>query len=63
VEIVLDEGRNRHIRRIFETIGVEVLRLIRVAIGELKLGDLPKGEVRALSEPERLLLSRKTNGD
>jgi 23S rRNA pseudouridine2605 synthase len=47
----------------FETIGVEVLRLIRVAIGELKLGDLPKGEVRALSEPERLLVSRKTNGD
>ena len=63
VEIVLDEGRNRHIRRMFETIGVEVLRLIRVAIGELKLGDLPKGEVRALSEQERLLLFRKANGD
>lgn len=51
--IVLDEGRNRHIRRMFETIGVEVLRLIRVAIGALKLGDLPKGEVRALSEQEK----------
>jgi 23S rRNA pseudouridine2605 synthase len=63
LEIVLDEGRNRHIRRIFETIGVEVLRLIRVAIGALKLGDLPKGEVRALSEQERLLLFRKANGD
>jgi 23S rRNA pseudouridine2605 synthase len=63
VEIVLDEGRNRHIRRMFETIGVEVLRLIRVAIGELKVGDLPKGEVRALSEQERLLLFRKANGD
>jgi len=63
LEIVLDEGRNRHIRRMFETIGVEVLRLIRVAIGELKLGDLPKGEVRALSELERLLLFRKANGD
>ena len=63
LEIVLDEGRNRHIRRMFETIGVEVLRLIRVAIGALKLGDLPKGEVRALSEPERLLLFRKANGD
>src|ERR1700688_176506 len=63
VEIVLDEGRNRHIRRMFETIGVEVLRLIRVAIGTLKLGDLPKGEVRALSEQERLLLFRKANGD
>jgi 23S rRNA pseudouridine2605 synthase len=63
VEIVLDEGRNRHIRRMFETIGVEVLRLIRVAIGALKLGDLPKGEVRALSEQERLLLFTKANGD
>jgi 23S rRNA pseudouridine2605 synthase len=63
VEIVLDEGRNRHIRRMFETIGVEVLRLIRVAIGALKLGDLPKGGVRALSEQERLLLFRKANGD
>jgi 23S rRNA pseudouridine2605 synthase len=55
LEIVLDEGRNRHIRRMFETIDVEVLRLIRVAIGELKLGDLPKGEVRALSEQEKAI--------
>jgi 23S rRNA pseudouridine2605 synthase len=63
LEIVLDEGRNRHIRRMFETMGVEVLRLIRVAVGALKLGDLPKGEVRALSEQERLLLFRKANPD
>ena len=55
LEIVLDEGKNRHIRRMFETIDVEVLRLIRVAIGELKLGDLPKGEVRALSEQEKAI--------
>ena len=63
VEVVLDEGRNRHIRRMFETIGVEVLRLIRVAIGALKLGDLQKGQVRALSARERLLLFRKADGD
>jgi 23S rRNA pseudouridine2605 synthase len=60
VEIVLDEGRNRHIRRMFESSGVEVLRLIRVAIGELKLGDLAKGAVRVLSEEERGLLFTKT---
>jgi 23S rRNA pseudouridine2605 synthase len=56
LEIILDEGRNRHIRRMFETIGVGVLRLIRVAIGALKLGDLPKGKVRALSEEERAVV-------
>ena len=60
VEIILDEGRNRHVRRMCEGLGVEVLRLIRVAIGELKLGDLAKGAVRVLSEEERGLLFTKT---
>lgn len=52
VEIVLDEGKNRHIRRIFESLGIEVLRLIRIAIGNLELGDLKKGEFRFLSEED-----------
>lgn len=52
LEIVLDEGKNRHIRRICETLGIEVLRLIRVSIGKLKLGDLRKGEFRFLKESE-----------
>ena len=56
LEIVLDEGRNRHIRRMFETMDVEVLRLIRVAIGALQLGDLPKGAVRTLSEQEQAIV-------
>lgn len=55
VEMVIDEGRNRQIRRIVEAAGAEVLRLIRVRIGELELGDLPKGAVRELGSMERAL--------
>jgi 23S rRNA pseudouridine2605 synthase len=56
LEIVLDEGKNRHIRRIFEHLGIEVLRLVRIAIGPLALGDLPKGAVRALTASEKKAL-------
>lgn len=52
VEMVIDEGRNRQIRRIVEAAGAEVLRLVRVGIGALSLGDLPKGAVRPLSPDE-----------
>lgn len=48
VEIVLDEGRNRQIRRLLAAFDIDVLRLIRVAIGSLPLGDLAKGQWRAL---------------
>jgi 23S rRNA pseudouridine2605 synthase len=58
VEIILDEGKNRHIRRMLETLGIEVLRLIRVAIGPLALADLPKGAVRKLTAGEKLRLDR-----
>lgn len=53
LEVVLDEGRNRQIRRLLEGLGVAVLRLVRVAIGPLALGDLPKGGVRQLTPDER----------
>jgi len=52
LEIVLDEGRNRQIRRLLTACGVAVLRLVRVRIGSLALGELPKGQWRLLSERE-----------
>ncbi len=57
IELVLDEGKNRQIRRMFDGLGVEVLRLIRVSIGPLQLGELGKGQNRNLSPGEVALLS------
>ncbi len=53
LEIVLDEGKNRQIRRMLAGCGVEVLRLVRVAIGPLTLGDLAKGTSRFLTNEEK----------
>jgi 23S rRNA pseudouridine2605 synthase len=52
LDIVLDEGRNRQIRRLLAAQGYEVLRLVRVAIGPLALGELAKGGWRALAPAE-----------
>jgi 23S rRNA pseudouridine2605 synthase len=58
LELVLDEGKNRQIRRLLAAFGLKVLRLVRVAIGGLPLGDLPKGAFRHLSTEEVEQLSR-----
>jgi 23S rRNA pseudouridine2605 synthase len=52
LEIVLDEGRNRHIRRLLAALDIGVLRLVRIAIGPLQLGELPKGQWRELTQDE-----------
>jgi 23S rRNA pseudouridine2605 synthase len=52
LEITLDEGRNRQIRRLLSAFGIAVLRLIRVSIGDLELGQLPKGGWRIVTEHE-----------
>ena len=57
LEIILDEGRNRQIRRLLTALDVSVLRLVRVAIGPLRLGDLGKGQWRPLTVQEVDLLS------
>jgi 23S rRNA pseudouridine2605 synthase len=58
LEVVLDEGRNRHIRRILSALNINVLRLVRVAIGPFQLGELAKGATRSLSQEEKRALDR-----
>jgi 23S rRNA pseudouridine2457 synthase len=52
MEITLTEGRNRQVRRMSAAIGYPTLRLVRVAIGELRLGELLPGEWRELTPDE-----------
>jgi 23S rRNA pseudouridine2605 synthase len=60
--IVLDEGKNRQIRRMLQGMGTIVLRLVRISIGPLALGDLPKGSCRALSSSEKRALDLAMEG-
>ena len=59
LEITLDEGKNRQIRRLLEAQGVRVLRLIRISIGPLELGSLSGGTTRKLTREEKQAIDRE----
>src|SRR5213078_3043839 len=50
LRVVLQQGINRHIRRMFEAVGYRVKHLVRVRLGNLRLADLPRGHWRALTK-------------
>jgi 23S rRNA pseudouridine2605 synthase len=52
LEVVVTEGKHHHVRRLCEAIGHPALKLTRVALGPLRLGDLPRGAFRPLNDPE-----------
>jgi pseudouridine synthase len=56
LEITITEGRNRQVRRMVEALGAKVLKLVRVGIATVQLGDLAPGETRRLSPGEIRLL-------
>ena len=58
LEVVIHEGRNRQVRRMCAAAGMQVIRLVRISEGELRLGDLPLGKWRNLTEQEVLLLKK-----
>lgn len=62
LDVVLDEGKNRQIRRTLQVLNLEVLRLVRVSIGSLALGDLAKGKTRELTAEEKDSLAKKPTG-
>ena len=59
LKMTLKEGRKRQIRRVFELLNHRVLRLVRIAVGEIELGDLPAGHWRNLTEEEQVFLNKK----
>lgn len=62
VEIMIHEGRNRQVKRMFEKVGHPVLKLKRTRIANLELGDLPPGSYRFLTVDELKSLKRIVGG-
>lgn len=60
LEITITEGRNRQVRRMLEAVGSKVLKLVRTAIGSVRIGDLEIGKYRALHAEEVAELSGRT---
>lgn len=61
LEITITEGRNRQVRRMVEAVGSRVRKLVRTAIGPIRIGDLPIGHHRELSKEEVSALRRSTS--
>lgn len=58
VRVILQQGMNRQVRRMFFAIGYEVSRLVRTRVGRLELGELPRGHWRPLTRAELKLLAK-----
>jgi pseudouridine synthase len=61
-EIVITEGRNRQVRRMVEALDAKVLKLVRIAIGPVRIGDLPTGKARPLTPAEIRALAGPRSG-
>ena len=61
LRVVLQQGLNRQIRRMFYELGYEVKRLVRTRLGHLRLGDLPRGNWRPLTKSELALVPLSGN--
>jgi 23S rRNA pseudouridine2457 synthase len=62
IELRLTEGKNRQVRRMTAAIGHPTLRLIRMAIGALALGELRPGEWRVVDDSERAAIFSRKSG-
>jgi 23S rRNA pseudouridine2605 synthase len=60
LRVVLQQGINRQIRRMFETVGYRVKHLLRVRVGSLRLADLPRGHWRVLTKRELESITNET---
>jgi len=58
LRFILKEGRNRQIRRMCDLVGLSVVDLYRIRVGDLRLGDLPEGRWRPMTAQEREALIR-----